>query len=91
MSPDIISKFLPIFLALVGVILATEDSYYNYWRPENSDDFHEDAFRSLQSVHNKRQDLTNSPIAKLINGIQSRQFGTSIVPVSFKYSRNYRS
>ena len=91
MSPHTLSKFFPIFLVLFGVILATEDSYYSYWRPENSADFHEDAFQSLQSVNQERQDLSPHPITKFINGIQNRQFGAGIAPVSFNFSHDFCS
>ena len=82
MSPLTLSKFCPIFLVLFGVIFATEDPYYSYWRPKNSADFLKDAFQYLQSVNHERQDLSPHRIAKFVNGIQNRQFIARIAPLT---------
>ena len=82
MSPQTLAK-LSIVIGLVGLIYAGEDSYYSYWKPDNSANFDEDAYQSLQSVPHEKQDFANPhPIGKFINGIQSRQLGGSLVPVS---------
>ena len=83
MSPQTLAKLLTIFVGLLGLIYAGEDSYYSYWKPEDSSNFDEDAYQSLQSVPHEKQDFANfNPIGKFINGIQSRQLGGSLVPVS---------
>ena len=87
---NLIQFVIIAFVGLIGVILA-DHSDYSYWKPENSADFHEDAFQSLQSVNHERQDLSPHPITKFVNGIQNRQFGGGIAPVSFNFSRDFRS
>ena len=82
MSPQTLAK-LSIVIGLVGLIYAGEDSYYSYWKPDNSAYFHEDANQSLQSVSHEKQDFANpNRIGKFISGIQNRQFGGSLGPVS---------
>ena len=83
MSPQTLAKLLTIFVGLLGLIYAGEDSYYSYWKPDNSANFDEDAYQSLQSVPHEKQDFANPhPIGKFVNGIQNRQFGGSLIPVS---------
>ena len=87
---NLIQFVIIAFVGLIGVILA-DQSDHSYWKPENSADFHEDAFQSLQSVNDERQDLSPHPIAKFVNGIQNRQFGGGIAPVSFNFSYDFCS
>ena len=79
------TNFMWIIVGLVGVILA-EESYYNYWKPEGSADFDEEAFQSLQSI--ERQDLEDpprpAPIVQFGNRIR-RQFEVGSPAVSEKY------
>ena len=87
---NLIQFVIIAFVGLIGVILA-DHSDYSYWKPENSANFDEVAYQSLQSVTDERQDLSPHPIAKFVNGIQNRQFGGGIAPVSFNFSRDIRS
>ena len=73
--------FIVALMGIVGVILADETDY-SYWRPDDATNFDEVAYQSLQSIPHEKQDLTATPIAKFLSGIQNRQFVSSIAPVS---------